>query len=37
MTVAGQSVSISQSAPCTYSISPNNATMDKAGEPERSQ
>jgi all-beta uncharacterized protein/BACON domain-containing protein len=31
MTVAGQSVSISQSAPCSYSISPNNATMDKAG------
>jgi len=31
ITVAGQGVSISQSPPCSYSISPNNATMDKAG------
>ena len=31
LTVAGQSVTISQSAPCTYSISPPNDTMDKAG------
>jgi all-beta uncharacterized protein/BACON domain-containing protein len=30
LTVAGQSVSISQSAPCSYSISPSNDTIDKA-------
>jgi all-beta uncharacterized protein/BACON domain-containing protein len=31
MTVAGQSVTISQNAPCTYGISPMNDTMDKGG------
>ena len=33
MTVAGQSVTISQNAPCTYGISPMNDTMDKGGGP----
>jgi len=31
LTVAGQSVTISQSAPCTYSLSPMNDTVDKQG------
>ena len=31
LTAAGQSVTVSQSAPCTYSISPMSATFDKAG------
>jgi len=31
LTVAGQSVTISQSAPCNYSLSQNNVTMEKAG------
>jgi hypothetical protein len=31
LTVAGQSVTISQSAPCTYGISPMSDTMDKGG------
>jgi len=31
LTVAGESVTISQSAPCTYGISPNNDTIDKQG------
>ena len=31
LTVAGQSVSISQSAPCSYSISPRDHTFDKQG------
>ena len=31
LTVAGQSVTISQSAPCMYSISPPNDTMERAG------
>jgi len=29
LTVAGQSVTVSQSAPCTYNISPANKTVDK--------
>jgi hypothetical protein len=31
LTVAGQGVTISQSAPCTYNISPMNTSIDKAG------
>jgi Viral BACON domain/Putative binding domain, N-terminal len=31
LTVAGQNVTISQNAACTYSISPSNDTLDKAG------
>ena len=31
MTVAGQSVTILQNAPCTYGISPMNDTMDRGG------
>ena len=31
MTAAGQSVTISQNAPCTYGISPMNDTIDKGG------
>jgi hypothetical protein len=31
MTVAGQGVTISQSAPCTYNISQMNTSIDKAG------
>jgi Putative binding domain, N-terminal/Viral BACON domain len=31
LTVAGQGVTISQGAPCTYNISPMNTSIDKAG------